>query len=36
MLPEEQLPALARELNAPPPPKAVRVKPRLSGASASA
>ncbi len=36
MLPEEQLPALARELNAPPPPKVVRVKPRLSGASASA
>jgi hypothetical protein len=36
MLPEEQLPALARELDAPPLPKAVRVKPRLSGASASA
>jgi hypothetical protein len=36
MLPEDQLPALARELNAPPLPKPVRVKPRLSGASASA
>ncbi len=36
MLPEDQLPALARELDAPPPPKPVRVKPRLSGASASA
>jgi hypothetical protein len=36
MLPEDQLPALARELDAPPLPKAVRVKPRLSGASASA
>jgi hypothetical protein len=36
MLPEDQLPALARELDAPPLPKAVRVKARLSGASASA
>lgn len=36
MLPEDQLPALARELDAPPLPKAARVKPRLSGASASA
>jgi hypothetical protein len=36
MLPEDQLPDLARELNAPPLPKPVRVKPRLSGASASA
>jgi len=36
MLPEDQLPELARELDAPPLPKAVRVKPRLSGASASA
>jgi hypothetical protein len=35
-LPEDQLPALARELDAPPLPKPVRVKPRLSGASASA
>jgi hypothetical protein len=36
MLPEDQLPALARELDAPPSPKQLRVKPRLSRASASA
>ena len=36
MLPEDQLPALARELDAPPSPKHLRVKPRLSRASASA
>lgn len=36
MLPEDQLPALARELDAPPSPKELRVKPRLSRASASA
>jgi hypothetical protein len=36
MLPEEQLSALAGELDAPAPPKQLRVKPRLSGASASA
>lgn len=36
MLPEDQLPALARDLDAPPSPKHLRVKPRLSRASASA
>jgi hypothetical protein len=36
MLPEDQLPALARDLDAPPLPKQLRVKPRLSRASASA
>jgi hypothetical protein len=36
MLPDEQLPALASELDAPASPKRVRVKPRLSDASASA
>jgi hypothetical protein len=36
MLPEEQLPALATELDAPASPRRVRAKPRLSGASASA
>lgn len=35
-LPDEQLPALASELDAPPAPSRLRVKPRLSGASASA
>jgi hypothetical protein len=36
VLPDDQLPSLAGELDAPAVPKAVRVKPRLSGASASA
>jgi hypothetical protein len=36
ILPDEQLPALASELDAPPTRKGVRVKARLSGASASA
>ena len=36
VLPDDQLPALAGELDAPVAPKRVRVKPRLSGASASA
>jgi len=35
-LPDDQLPAIASELDAPPAPKRLQVKPRLSDASASA